>query len=372
MKKVNHRNDVARSRGISRRDFLKLATAGLLAGCRPTRRPSAPTNVPTSAPTHTPTPDPPATSAARPVVTVPRSEIIKIYPDVPSKVVHTHHTGVWEGETLASEIVRQMLDASVTKLTGLNDTRKAWAVLFDPDERIAIKVSTIRTSDYWTHVPLVMAVTECLQDVGVPPEQIVIFDRSNNELRAAGYTINQDEPGVRCYETTDYVAGWTLLDTDIRLSDILLNCDALINMPILKNHSHSGFTFAMKNHFGTFNKPASFHRPRTGQAIAELNALSPIRERTRLIIGDMLEVCPISRHGWFEAVKGDSILMSFDPVAHDAMGFQWLSQVMTTQEYDTVAAAAEELAIPWLATSAELDLGTNDLDNMELVEVNLG
>jgi len=149
----------------------------------------------------------------------------------------------------------------------------------------------------------------------------------------------------------------------------MLECDALINMPILKQHNHSGVTFAMKNHFGTFDRPRSFHRPRTGPAIAELNALSPIRDRTRLVIGDTLTICPLSRGGWHNAVTGDSILMSFDPVAHDAVGFQMLSEVMTAEGGNPATAAA--LADTWLPQSAELGLGTNEPDHMELAEVKL-
>jgi hypothetical protein len=354
--------------------------AGLLAGCRPARQvvvTATPTPVPpdtlTPAPTTPPTAVPTATPTAAPTATpLPsRPEIIKFYPDGPSKVVHACHASVWDEETLVPEAIRQMLDTSITELTGLDDAGEAWAALFDPGERIAIKVNTIMTSDFWTHVPLVMAVTERLQAVGVPPEQIVIFDRDTYELTHAGYTINQDEPGVRCYGTGgDYTAGWTLMDSNILLSDILLNCDALINMPILKHHSHSGITFAMKNHFGTFNRPSSFHRPHTGSAIVELNALPPIKDRTRLIVGDTLAVCPISRHGWFEAVTGDSILMSFDPVAHDTVGLQMLSEVMVSEGHDP--AAATDLADGWLTKSAELGLGANDPDNIDLVEVTLG
>ncbi len=334
-----------RPRVISRRAFLKLAAmAGLLAGCRPIRQLAA-----------TPT---------RPPVT-------RIRPDAPGKVVRARHAGVWDGDTLVPEAIRQMLDASITALTGLNDATAAWAALFDPGERIAIKVNTIRTSDYWTHVPLVMAVTECLQEAGVPAEQIIIFDRASSELKNAGYPVNKDGTGVRCYGTDrHYTAGWTLLGTDIKLSDVLLNCDALINMPILKHHSHSGVTFAMKNHFGTFDLPGAFHRPQTGPAIVELNALAPIKDRARLIIGDTLTVCPISRHGWFEAVTGDSILVSFDPVAHDAVGLQMLSEVRVSEGHDPKAAT--DLANPWLASAAELGLGTDDPDSIELVEVTLG
>ncbi|MDY7080189.1 MAG: DUF362 domain-containing protein [Chloroflexota bacterium] len=359
--------------GMSRREFIKLAAmAGLLAGCRPARQPEA---VPTSAPTDTPSPMPspvPTTTTPTAAPTATSTVIPTVAPPTDSgKVVRARHAGVWDGDTLVPDAIRRMLAASITALTGLNDAGAAWASLFDPNERIAIKVNTIRTSDFWTHAPLVMAVTECLQEAGVLAEQIVIFDRDIYELENASYPLNQDGPGVRCYGTDgNYTAGWTIMDTDIRLSDILLNCDALINMPILKHHNHSGITFAMKNHFGAFDRPGFFHRPLTGAAMVELNGLPPIRDRTRLVIGDTLTVCPLSRGGWSQAVTGDSILVSFDPVAHDAVGLQVLSEAMVSEGYDP--AAALDLAAHWLASAAELGLGIGDLDDIELVEVKLG
>jgi uncharacterized protein (DUF362 family) len=353
---------------LTRRDFLKLsgaaAAAGLLAGSS-------------------------GCAVLKPSVS--REDVLKFYPDAPSKVVHTHHAGVWTGTPtdttpissaadnglLSPEALREMLDASITELTGLDDVREAWALLFSPDERIGIKVNTIAVSAFRTHVPLVMAVTDCLQEAGIPAEQIVIFDRSNNELEMAGYPINSgDSPGVLCRgdndDTSGYAEGWTLMDTDIKLSKTLLSCQALINMPILKYHNQSGITFAMKNHFGTFVDPGAFHEPRVGQAIAELNAMPEIRERTRLVIGDALQISPESIGGWFRAVTGDSILVSFDPVAHDAVGFQVLGEVLVSEGNDGKAEYLAKTAQLWLPRSAELGLGTNDPVNIDLKEVNLG
>jgi hypothetical protein len=99
-------------------------------------------------------------------VAVRRPEAIQFYPDVPSKVVQAHHVGVWTGtpsggkrdnDLLVPEALRQMLDASVAKLTGLNDAWEAWSALFSPDERVAIKVNTLGfagVAPFWTHAPL--------------------------------------------------------------------------------------------------------------------------------------------------------------------------------------------------------------------------
>jgi uncharacterized protein (DUF362 family) len=284
-----------------------------------------------------------------------------------STVVHISHSGVWSGDTLVSDAIGQMLDTAIASLTGLDDARVAWASLFHPSERIAIKVNTIRGSSYWTHVPLVLGVTDRLRAVGIAPEQIVIFDRNSGELGSAGYAVNKDGPGVRCQGTdSGYSNGWTIMDQDVGLSNILLNCDALINMPILKQHGIAGISFALKNHYGTFNKPGSFHGERIARGMAELNTLPPIKDRTRLIIGDALAIV---KSGWHTATVGNSILMGFDPVAHDTVGLQLYRNAMTAEGINTERAA--QRANGWLTNSAQLNLGTDDLDEIGLMEMNL-
>jgi uncharacterized protein (DUF362 family) len=288
------------------------------------------------------------------------------------KVSHVHHSGVWDNDTLLPNALQAMLDASITQLTGLNDAHEAWAALFSPQERVAIKVNVIGSSAFSTHIPLVMAVAEQLQAVGLSAENIVIFDRSTRELEGAGYSVNEDGEGIRCYGTDRrYTGGWSMMDTDIQFSDILLNCDALINIPVLKAHSISGISFAMKNHYGTFDRPGQFHAPRIEHALAELNALPPIRERTRLIIGDALTVCT---RNWNAAAQGDSILMSFDPVAHDAIGLQHYQEVVEAEggNATAAAAAAQNRAMPWLTYGSEVELGVHDVDRIDVVEANLG
>jgi uncharacterized protein (DUF362 family) len=261
-----------------------------------------------------------------------------------------------------------MLDASLTELTGLNDAAQAWVSLFEPGERIAIKVNCIRSSSYWTRPPLVFALVNRLQEIGVPAEQITIFDRLTSELELAGYPINRDGPGVRCFGTdSDYAAGWTIMDEEVKLSNILLSCDALINMPILKQHGTSGISFAMKNHYGTFDRPGRFHQPRIGRALAELNALDPIRERTRLIIGDALTIVGPN---WYSGVPGDTILASFDPVAHDTLGLHIFDQTMHPDQPPSDTPAYHR-ASPWLENGSALGLGTSTLTDIDVVEVNL-
>jgi hypothetical protein len=337
--KGNHRL----SRSISRRDFLKFsgaaAAAGLLTGC----------------------------GVKKPAVS--REDAVEFHPDAPRKVVRAHHAGVWEGEELLPDVLRRMLDASIVELTGLKDGREAWSAMFAPDERIAIKVNTLFSQDC-THLPLVLTVVQCLQEAGVPPEQIVIFDARTSHLRNAGYPVNEDGPGVRCHGA-NYTPGWTIADIDIGLSGVLLNCDALINIPILTGITFfgAGISFAMKNHFGTFDQPRKFHGERFVHGVTEINALSPIRDRTRLIIGDILTPETYRSHYGRLVVGGLALLTSSDPVALDTVGTQIAADAYAAEGSDPNSVT--EQAAPWLGRAAELGLGTNDLENFDLVEVDL-
>jgi len=123
----------------------------------------------------------------------------------------------------------------------------------------------------------------------------------------------------------------------------------------------------MKNHYGTFDKPEYFHGGRVGRGIAELNGLQPIKDRTRLIVGDALTVV---KRGWHSAVMADSILMSFDPVAHDTVGLQLYCDVMAAKGDDP--GRATDQANTWLEESANLGVGTDDVENIDLVEVRVG
>ncbi|MBE7551640.1 MAG: DUF362 domain-containing protein [Anaerolineales bacterium] len=364
MMKRNH--STQNSGEFSRRQFLKLAAVtGLLAGCSPVAQPVA---GPTSAPPVTPTSVPAVGSVA-----TGRPEVIKFYPDVSSKIVQTHHAGVWNGDRLSPEAIRQMLDASITRLTGLNDAREAWAALFKSTEKIAIKVNAFNNSTIWTHAPLVNAVVASLQEAGLPAEQIFIYDHSSSMFKEAGYEINQEGPGVRCIAESDFTGKWEIINSNFRLSSTLQNCDALINMPVLKSHMLAGLTFALKNHYGTVDGPGGLHHP-IDQAIAQLNALAPIKDRTRLVIGDILEAnlkYSSSWPYWKPDWTGDSILMSFDPVAHDTVGMQILEQLQGENDA-TLAPYLRDLATSYLKTAAELGLGTNNLQHMAVEEVKLG
>src|SRR5512136_3253768 len=198
----------ASRRNLSRKQFLQLSAAGaagLLTGCQ-----AAP-----------PAPAIPPTRTVPPVEpTAEKTDAAPVNPGATSRVVHAHGKGVWENESLAPAVLRRMLDESIVRLTGKQTARDAWASLFSPDDRIAIKVNAFYNSLIWTHVPLVTAVTDSLVEAGVPAERITLYDQTSDELKTAGFAVNPDGAGIRCRGTDKtYGTEWTDVGgTDVPIS----------------------------------------------------------------------------------------------------------------------------------------------------------
>lgn len=340
---AQHRTDKRRESAVlSRRAFLTGAaalTASLVGACRSLAKP-APT----------------------PTVALPdRAEILKFYPQTKSRVVVARHSGVWSEEELVAGALREMLDAAITRLTGIRDALAAWGALFDPDEVIGLKTNAISTTDA-THPPLVLALAERLEAAGIPPEHVIIFDRLSNELQAAGYPMNKEGPGVRCYGTDGAYSGpeHAVAKATVKLSEVLLRCDAIINVPAVRLHSMAGITFAMKNHFGCIDRPGSLHYPpRCDPGIPELNALPKIRERSRLIVGDGLKNYPFVEN---------TLIVGFDPVACDYTGLKEFIKLGEERGADMSFVTGKATHI---ATAAEMGLGTDDPANIDLQEIEL-
>lgn len=275
----------------------------------------------TAVPTPTAAPKPTLTPTANSLAGIPaRADLLAHYPKAAQSVVSiVHHPGVWSGNEIQVKVVLTMLDAAITQLTGIQDALTAWRVLFDPREVIGIKVNTI--SRYTTSPQTAYAVAQRLQDAGIPANQIILFDRTNGELEDRGFTLNDGGSGVQCRGAKAWEQPTTVAGTAQKLHDVMLSCDALINLPTLKQHGASGFTSALKNHYGTVSQPGMLHGNDCDPAIPELNALPVIRDKTRLIVGDFVRICP---YDWNQMTKESLIAMSVDPLAHDYVARQIL------------------------------------------------
>lgn len=89
--------------------------------------------------------------------------------------------------TIQARVVRRMVDSLVCNVTGASSVAKAWRSLVSPNDRVGIKVSAAGRSVSGTNPEMVDAIVEGLTEAGIPPGNIIVWDKSLEDLLAAGY-----------------------------------------------------------------------------------------------------------------------------------------------------------------------------------------
>jgi hypothetical protein len=335
----------------------------------PTPPPSPPTTATPIPPTFTPvppTPTSPPPPTATPTPALSRASLLAHWPATEtSRVVLVRHSGVWIDDAPDAAIVLQMLDDGLRTLTGISDVMAVWQTLFEPDERVLLKVNCIAYNGP-TQPAVTYAVAQRLQDSGLSAENILIFDRTDGELASAGYTVNDGGSGVQCHGQRGKGSEAALSQARVRFYRELDAYNAIINLPTPKQHTGAGVSVSLKNHYGSVDRPGALHGSWCDPAIAELNAQPNVRDKTRLIVGAALNVSP---RDWNRPERENALLLSFDSVALDTVGRDILVRHRQEQGLDAgyLTGGARHLA-----TAQSLGLGATDAHLIELREVTLG
>ncbi len=86
-----------------------------------------------------------------------------------------------------SAVVRRMVDDLVMAATGEPTVSSAWGSLVKPSDVVGIKVCANGAPLFSSHPAVVNAIVSGLTTAGVPPQNIVVWDREERLLKAAGF-----------------------------------------------------------------------------------------------------------------------------------------------------------------------------------------
>ncbi len=280
-----------------------------------------------------------------------------------------------QGGQLEEKRVIELLDRAIASYTGHEKQIDAWKHIVPQDKVIGLKVNGLGGKGISTHAALVMAICERLQQAGVKAGNIVIWDRNAKDIQACGLTISTDPNRVRCYGSD--VAGYEEEKSEwgmarIKLSKILTReCAMVIGLPIPKDHSLSGVTFAMKNMYGVIDRPQDLHGGGCNPGVADLNCIPAIREKVRFTIGDAMSSVYQGgpgfepQHLW----QPNALIVGEDRVAVDHTAWQMLERKRAEVGLPTLEAAGRPPR--YIATAADKahQLGVNDPQHIHLLEV---
>jgi uncharacterized protein (DUF362 family) len=286
------------------------------------------------------------------------------------------HTALQDAdEQAAAALIRPMVFAAICDAVQLPHIQQAMQKLFKPDDVVGIKLNCI-APQIAPQPAVVNAVVEALTFAGVDPQHVIIYDKEDRDLAAAGYTCTATGAGPMIYGTTGptknpgYEERFTEEGkTAFCLSRIVTReCTALINIPVLKHHTFAGITCALKNHFGSIHNPEDFHYlDGCNPAVADVNMATALRTRQRLCLVDAIYLqydggpSYSPRHVEFYG----AILASTDPVALDTEAL--IITEMFRKEHG-LPPLSEAIRPPkYIATAAEYGLGCGDPQQIALL-----
>ena len=291
-----------------------------------------------------------------------------------SRVVIIEDASATSGLTIDADVVQSMLNCGIMNLAGEYDVGEAWKAMLpgvSETSVIAIKVNCINSS-LSTHPEVAYAVANGLQEMDfggtpLPENNIIIYDRTNSELSGAGYTLNGSEIGLRCFGTDTSFAGYStetylVVNATQRLSTIVTEmADYIINISVLKNHTISGVTMCLKNHYGTCNRPDIMHGGRCSPYVPALNALAPIRDRNAVNICDGLFGIATGGPMGAPQFAANTFIISRDIVAVDYQA----REILAANGCNTIGISGHVDT----AAADPYNLGTNDPAEMDVVTV---
>jgi len=143
---------------------------------------------------------------------------------------------------------------------------------------------------------------------------------------------------------------------------LFMECDVVINVPILKHHSSAGVTASMKNLMGVVWDRSEWHRNDLHQCIADFATL---RKIDLSVLDGWRVMVKNGPRGYSasDAIKYEYLFISADPVAIDSAGVSVLSRANSS------IGKAED--IRYIKLASEYGLGKTNLDKMNIKRITI-
>ncbi|MDR0766610.1 MAG: DUF362 domain-containing protein [Odoribacteraceae bacterium] len=220
-----------------------------------------------------------------------------------------------------------------------------------------------------TNPELVAEITR--QCLAAGAREVVVFDHTCDECRKtyktsgieeaareAGATVVHADQESR-YRPVSLPMGKNLKETKVH--EAILDCDAWINVPILKHHGGANLSISMKNYMGIVWDRPYFHSHDLQQCIADVCTFSKKPVLNVVDAYRLLKTNGPQGRAASDAVLTKAIFISHDIVAVDTAAARFFNQVreMPLEK------------VGHLANGEALQLGTMNLDKLNVKRVKL-
>ena len=231
-----------------------------------------------------------------------------------------------------NDIVLEMLDVAVTRLTGKADASEGWQTLFSPDDIVGIKTNV------WRPINTTKAVEQSLKarvmSAGVSDKNIAISDRA------------------------------------VLHEPVFKKATALINARPMRSHHWSGVGSLLKNYIMFVPDPYNYHEDSCAR-LGEIWTYPVVKDKTRLNVLVMFtpQFHNVGPHGFSPKHVWDycGLLAGFDPVAVDTVGVQIIQGIRNHYfgEQRPLSPSPHHIKV----ADTKYGIGTSDSSRINLIKI---
>jgi hypothetical protein len=250
-----------------------------------------------------------------------------------SDVVLVRNTEVLDAEgNPREEIVLEMLDAAVSRLTTEKDATEGWRTLIKPDDVVGIKTNV------WTPIGTTAAVEQALKK------------------RVMGAGVAESEIGIS--------------DRGVLRDPVFERTTALINARPMRTHHWSGVGSLIKNYIMFVSDPYNYHEEACSR-LGEIWTYPIVKDKTRLNVLVMFtpQFHNVGPHGFSprHVHQYHGLLVGFDPVAIDSLGVRIIQGMRDEYfgEERPLSPSARHIEV----ADTEYHLGTSNMERINLTKI---
>jgi uncharacterized protein (DUF362 family) len=285
--------------------------------------------------------------------------------------------GLFSGKELNLKVLTQMYEQGFSVLTQQKNPKDGFHCIFPEHSKIGIKINTIGGKNISTRPEAALCLANSLIKNHVQDRNIIIWDRTNRELKDAGYDLNLNRTGIKILGTDTQSVGYNrnlIAHRNVGSLFSSIQTDlisASISLAILKDHGLAGVTGGMKNYFGAIHNPNKYHDTNCNPYVAEVFDTDIIKKKHKLTILDAIIVQyhrgPSYHVQWAETLG--ALVFSLDPVAADSIGWAIIEELRAKKGLPSLK---EENREPfYLKTAEKIGLGQAEQEKIDILEVDV-
>ncbi len=296
------------------------------------------------------------------------------------------------------DVIQAMVDRGITSLTGKDTAKAGWMSLVSNQDVVGIKVHSAPGPNSGTRPAVAAAVVQGLINAGLPPKQIIVWDRRSVDLRLAGFYDFESRFGIRVMgsleagydEKTFYETALLgpMYPTDLEYNQkgpgmgrksyvsrlVSQQLTKIINIAPMMHHNAAGVYGCLYSlTMGSVDNTLRFQNSQAelNKAVPEIYALPVFGDKVagEKVVLSIVDGLICQYQGQDEGLLHYSTVLNQLRFSHDPVALDVLSVQEINRQCQRVGMAAANTNTDLYDNAALLEIGISDTNRIDVVRV---